>query len=204
MASKQGKKLKKKTAFKVKERVVFLKNAILNPKQVAYVIPSGKILIHSIAVRSGLESAKHIVELGPGTGGTTIGFLKEMQHDSILCAVEINKDFVDYLNKTIDDKRLIVCHDGAQNLEKIVKDQGWDNADVVISGMPFSTLPKQIASDIIQSVYDSLKPGGLFVAYQFRDLVGKLATPIFGEPSTYWEYKNFPPMQIFVWEKKSI
>ena len=186
MADKQGKKLKKKTTLKVKERVVFLKNAILNPKQVAYVIPSGKSLIHSIAVRSGLDSAKHIVELGPGTGGTTVGFLKEMQQNAILCAVEINKDFVD---------------DGAQNLEQIVKDQGWENADVVISGMPFSTLPQNIARDIIQSVYDSLKPGGLFVAYQFRDRVGKLATPIFGEPTTYWEYKNFPPMQIFVWKK---
>lgn len=191
----------KKTPGHVKERVVFLKNAILNPKQVAYVFPSGKTLIHSIAERSGLSLAKKIVELGPGTGGTTTGFLNEMQQDAILCAVEINKDFVDYLNNTIDDERLHVCHDGAQNLQQIVKEQGWDNADVVISGMPFSTLPKNIARDIIQSVHDSLKPGGLFVAYQFRDRVGQLATPIFGEPKTYWEYMNFPPMQIFVWEK---
>lgn len=191
----------KKTPHHVKERAVFLKNAILNPKQVAYVFPSGKTLIHSIAERSGLNSARQIVELGPGTGGTTTGFLKEMQQDAILCAVEINKDFVDYLNKTIDDERLHVKHDGAQNLEHIVKDLGWESADVVISGMPFSTLPKKIARDIIQSVYDSLKPDGLFVAYQFRDRVGQLATPIFGEPKTYWEYKNFPPMQIFVWKK---
>lgn len=185
----------------LKESVLFLKNAVLKPKEIAYVVPSGRILIHSIAVRSGLSTANNIVELGPGTGGTTKGFLKEMQADAILCAVEINKDFVDYLNKTIDDDRLHVCHDGAQNLTKIIKDQGWESADVVISGMPFSTLPRSIARDIIQSVYDSLKPGGLFVAYQFRDRVGQLATPIFGTPKTYWEYKNFPPMQIFVWKK---
>jgi phospholipid N-methyltransferase len=201
MVDKNPKNIKKKKSFKVLERAVFLKNAILNPKQVAYVVPSGKTLIHSIAQRSGLEKAVKIVELGPGTGGTTSGFLKEMQEDSILCAVEINKDFVDYLNKTIHDKRLHVCHDGAQNLKQIVKDQGWEYADVVISGMPFSTLPNNIARDIIQSVFDSLKPGGLFVAYQFRDRVGKLASPIFGQPKTYWEYRNFPPMQIFVWKK---
>jgi len=185
----------------LKESVLFLKNAVLKPKEIAYVVPSGKILIHSVAQRSGLSTAKKIVELGPGTGGTTKGFLKEMSEDAVLCAVEINKDFVDFLNKTIDDDRLHVCHDGAQNLTQIIADQGWKNADVVISGMPFSTLPKSIARDIIQSVFDSLKPGGLFVAYQFRDRVGQLATPIFGTPSTYWEYKNFPPMQIFVWEK---
>lgn len=201
MPGNQKMSLKKKTVVKVKERAVFLKNAILKPKQVAYVIPSGKTLIHSIAKRSGLISAKHIVELGPGTGGTTKGFLQEMQAHAILCAVEINKDFVDFLNKTIDDDRLHVCHDGAQNLAQIVKNKGWKHADVVISGMPFSTLPRNIARDIIQSVFDSLKPGGLFVAYQFRDRVGQLATPIFGTPQTYWEYRNFPPMQIFVWKK---
>ena len=202
MANKNKVTLKKKKSNGVKERVVFLKNAILKPKEVAYVFPSGKILIHAIAVRSGLNNAKYIVELGPGTGGTTSGFLREMRNNAILCAVEINKDFVDYLNNTIDDKRLHVVHDGAQNLEQIVHNQGWENADVVISGMPLSTLPKKIARDIIQSCYDSLKPGGLFVAYQFRNRVGELATPIFGEPKTYWEYRNFPPMQIYVWKKK--
>jgi phospholipid N-methyltransferase len=193
--------LKKKKANGIKERAVFLKNAILNPKQVAYIFPSSKNLVHSIAQRSGLDAAQHIVELGPGTGGTTIGFLKEMRSDAVLCAVEINQNFVDYLNETIDDGRLHVCHDGAQNLEKIIHSQGWKSADVVISGMPFSTIPKEIAREIIQSVYNSLKPGGLFVAYQLRDRVGQLATPIFGEPKTYREFKNLPPMQIYVWKK---
>ena len=125
------------------------------------------------------------------------------KRQATLCAVEINKDFVDYLNKVIIDERLKVVHDGAQNLNEIVKQQGWESADAVISGMPFSTLPKNIAQEIIQSVYDSLKPSGLFVAYQFRDRVGQLATPIFGEPKIYTEFRNFPPMRIYVWEKTS-
>lgn len=203
MTKKNNQGVGKKASIGVKERVVFLKNAILNPKEVAYIFPSGKILIKSIAKRSGLNQANHIVELGPGTGGTTQGILDEMQTSATLCAVEINKDFVDYLNQTITDQRLKVVHDGAQNLEEIIHNQGWKDADAVISGMPFSTLPKKIAREIIQSVFDSLKPGGLFVAYQFRDRVGQLATPIFGEPSTYTEFRNFPPMRIYVWEKKS-
>jgi phosphatidylethanolamine/phosphatidyl-N-methylethanolamine N-methyltransferase len=204
MARKNKESVGKRAAVGVKERVVFLKNAILNPKEVAYIFPSGKLLIQSIAIRSGLHDAKNIVELGPGTGGTTLGILKEMQDDATLCAVEINKDFVDYLNKTISDQRLKVVHNGAQNLEQIITDQGWESADVIISGMPISTLPKSIANDIIQGVYDSLKPGGLFVAYQFRDRVGQLATPIFGKPTVkHTEFRNFPPMRIYVWEKQA-
>jgi len=192
----------RKTKKTIQESAFFLKNAILKPKQVAYFFPSGGSLIHAIAKKSELSKHKHIVELGPGTGGTTKGILSEMNHDAKLCAVEINKDFVDFMSKTIDDKRLIVCHDAAQNLKKIIQKQGWKHADLVISGMPFTTLPKHIAKEIIQSIYDSIKPGGMFVAYQLRDRVGKLATPIFGESVSHWEFKNFPPMRIYIWKKK--
>ncbi|MFK8012626.1 MAG: hypothetical protein AB8B80_11330, partial [Marinicellaceae bacterium] len=119
------------------------------------------------------------------------------------CSVEINKDFCDYISKTIHDERLIMCHDGAQNLKQIIQKQGWKHADLVISGIPITTLPKSIAQEIIQSIYDNIKPGGMFVAYQLRDRVGKLATPIFGESINNWEFKNFPPMRIFIWKKES-
>jgi phospholipid N-methyltransferase len=95
-----------------------------------------------------------------------------------------------------------VCHDVAQNLSQIIKKQGWEHADLIISGIPFTTLPKYIAKEIIQSIYDNIKPGGMFVAYQFRDRVGKLATPIFGESVSYWEFKNLPPMKIYIWKKE--
>lgn len=190
-----------KTKKTLKESAFFLKNAILKPKEVAYFFPSSGKLIHSIAKKSELSKHKHIVELGPGTGGTTLGILAEMNEDAELCSVEINKDFVEYIAKTIKDKRLTVHHDGAQNLMQIIKTQGWKNADIVISGIPFSTLPKNIAKEIMQSIYDSIKPGGMFVAYQLRDRVGTLATPIFGESIVHWEFKNFPPMRIFIWKK---
>ena len=185
----------------LKESAIFLKNAVLKPKQISYVFPSSRALIHSIAKRSGLENAQKIIELGPGTGGTSEGFLKMMSKDAQLCAVEINKDFVKYLNKTIHDKRFNVCHDGAQNLPEILKQMKWDYADVVISGIPFSTLPKGMGEDIMLSIYKGLKPGGLFVAYQFRDRVSKLATPVFGHTKSHLELKNFPPMRIYVWQK---
>ncbi|HFC30719.1 MAG TPA: methyltransferase domain-containing protein [Oceanospirillales bacterium] len=191
----------KKQKTSVKESAFFIKNAFLKPKQVGYLFPSTQALIKTIAQQAQLNKAKYIVELGPGTGGTTRGILAQMQDDTQLVAVEINKDFIDFLAKSITDKRLKLVHDAAQNLKQIIKNQGWEAADVVISGIPFSTLPKNIASEIMQNIYDSIKPGGLFVAYQLRDRVGKLATPHFGKAKIMWEYKNFPPMRIFVWQK---
>ncbi len=193
--------MSKGSKLPLNESLLFLKNAALNPKQIAYVFPSTRWLIRAIADSSQLQSAKHIVELGPGTGGTTKGFLSQMTEDAELIAVDINKDFIAYLKKTISDKRLSPVLNGAQNLKEIIANKGWDHADIIISGIPFSTLPKTVAKEIMQSIYDNTKPGGLFVAYQFRDRVGQLATPLFGQATTCWVFKNFPPMQIFIWKK---
>ena len=51
--------------------------------------------------------------------------------------------------------------------------------DVVLSGIPFSTMPRELGLAILRSVKASLAPGGRFVAYQFRDVVHTLGKQVF-------------------------
>ena len=187
----------------IKESAVFLKSAVANPKEVAYVFPSSPWLVKKVAKVAELDRAMRIIELGPGIGGTTRAILKQMSVDAELVTVEINPKFIEHINNTIDDSRLTISDKGAQNLPEIIKEQGWDDVDVIISGIPFTTLPKGLDLAIMDSIHETLKPNGLFLAYQFRDHVSKLAEPLFG-PYTFKmvEYKNFPPMRIYTWEKK--
>lgn len=192
----------KRIKSSIKEGAVFFKNAVTNPKQVAYVLPSSPWLVNQIARTSALKGVKRIIELGPGTGGTTRAILKVMDPDAELVSVEINPKFIAHMEKTIDDGRLRISNKGAQSLAEILEDQGWDAADVIISGIPFTTLPKGLDQIIIQGVYDALSDQGRFVAYQLRDHVSKLAEPLFGAYTfKKVEYKNFPPMRIYIWEK---
>ncbi len=194
--------MSKKVRNSLKDSALFLKHAIKSPMQVAYFMPSSPWLIEQVAKCAHLHDAKHIMELGPGTGGTTKGILKYMQDDASLISVEINQKFIDHMEKTIDDKRLSISNKGAQNLTEIMQEHDWDSADVIISGIPFSTLPKGMDRAIMQSIYDSLKPGGIFLAYQLRDHVSKLAVPFFGDHTfKKVEFKNFPPMRIYTWMK---
>ena len=194
--------MSKKVRNSLKDSALFLKHAIKSPMQVAYFMPSSPWLIEQVAKCAHLHDAKHIMELGPGTGGTTKGILKYMQDDASLISVEINQKFIDHMEKTIDDKRLSISNKGAQNLTEIMQDHDWDSADVIISGIPFSTLPKGMDRAIMQSIYDSLNPGGIFLAYQLRDHVSKLAVPFFGDHTfKKVEFKNFPPMRIYTWMK---
>ena len=81
-------------------------------------------------------------------------------------------------------------------------DHDWQSADVIISGIPFTTLPKGMDREIMKSIHEALKPGGIFLAYQFRDHVSKLAQPLFGEYTfKKVEFKNIPPMRIYTWQK---
>lgn len=194
--------MNKKVSNSIKDSALFLKHAIKSPMQVAYFMPSSPWLIEQVAKSAHLSDAKYIMELGPGTGGTTRGILKYMQEGAELISVEINQKFIDHMEKTIDDERLTISNKGAQNLVEIMTDHDWQSADVIISGIPFTTLPKGMDQAIIKSIYDALKPGGIFLAYQLRDHVSKLAEPLFGEYTfKKVEYKNIPPMRIYTWKK---
>ena len=76
-----------------------------------------------------------------------------------------------------------------------------EKPDVILSGIPFSTMDKQVGLDILKSVHDNLPEGGSFVAYQFRDRVETLGRGVFGRASVQTELFNVPPMRVYRWQK---
>ena len=73
--------------------------------------------------------------------------------------------------------------------------------EIVISGIPFSTMKREQGEGVLQSVFGALAPGGRFVAYQVRDRVETLSRSIFGSPDVDFEFRNIPPMRLYRWEK---
>ncbi len=192
----------KTTAASFRESAIFLKNAVLKPKQVGYLLPSSRYLIRRIAQTAGVNNKRYVVELGPGTGGTTRGLLAALPENGRLIAIDINPQFIRHLQRDITDPRLILCHDSAERLPDILQENHWPYCDTVISGIPFSTLPDGLGQSVMHAIHDSLCDGGTFMAYQLRDHVSRLANPVFGPPVyKKKEVRNFPPMRLFVWQK---
>ncbi len=186
--------------------IAFLRGFLERPKEVGSIIPSSRWMERRITRTAEIANAKLVIELGPGTGGTTKALLNAMAPGARLIAIEINPRFCDLLRETIDDPRLIV-HEGsaAEIPEALVKhDLGAsdtpDAPDVILSGIPFSTMPPELGLSILRSVRKSLKPGGRFVAYQFRDVVHTLGKRIFGPASVQIELFNMPPMRVYRWD----
>ena len=181
----------------------FFRGFLKDPRQVGSVIPSSRFMERRIIEFSGLESARVVVELGPGTGGTTRALLGAMRSDARLLAIDVDSAFTAIV-AAIDDPRLIAHTGSATELAGILQQHGLENADVVISGIPFSTMPESVGTGIIEAVRDSLSADGVFVAYQFRAEVARLANRIFGEPRRAAPVPlNIPPMRIWQWGKNS-
>jgi len=180
--------------------MAFLKGFLERPKEVGSIIPSSRWMERRITRTAEIPTANVIVELGPGTGGTTKALLQAMGPDAKLLAIEINPGFCELLTETIDDPRLIVHHGSAADIPEALVKHELAAPDVVLSGIPFSTMPKELGLSILRSVKESLSPTGRFVAYQFRDVVHTLGKQVFGSANVQLELLNVPPMRVYRWD----
>lgn len=180
----------------------FFRGFLRSPEQVGSIIPSSRFLERRIINMAELDQARCVVELGPGTGGTTRAILASMPVDARLLTIELDPHFSEIL-KDIGDPRLVSHTGSAADLKQILDQHGLPAPDVVISGIPFSTMPKPIGTAIIEAIRDSLAPGGRFLAYQFRGHVGRLGKPILGEPEVELELLNVPPMRFYRWRREA-
>lgn len=184
------------------DRLAFFRGFLQRPRQVSSIIPSSRFLERRVTRAARLGEASLVVELGPGTGGTTRALLREMRPDATLLAIEIHPHFVEVLQRWRDE-RLVVRQGSAADLEKLVAELDRGRPDVVVSGIPFSTMARPVGREILRAVHDTLPPGGAFVAYQVRDRVETLGREVFGRARVQRELLNVPPMRVYRWEKRA-
>jgi phospholipid N-methyltransferase len=171
-----------------------------HPLQIGSVVSSSRFLEGRLVKAAGVGSAKTIVELGPGSGGTTRAILQAMDRQAKLLCIEINPHLHALVDR-IEDGRLIAHRGDAGRLKEILSNYGFHAPDVLISGIPFSTMCSDSGSKILESISSVLAPGGRFVAYQLSKRVAILSQPILGPGQMAVEFLNIPPLRVYRWEK---
>ena len=119
------------------------------------------------------------VEYGPGVGTFTQHILDRLAPDAILLAIDTNPDFTTYLAASSRQPRLRAVTGSAADVREIMADFGFDDADFILSGLPFSTLPTGIGPAIAEATSEALRPGGAFLVYQFSPKVREYIAPAF-------------------------
>jgi phospholipid N-methyltransferase len=175
----------------------FLRGFLKHPVMVGSIIPSSRVLIERMLKPVDWENTKLFVEYGPGVGTFTRPILEKMADDATLIAIDTNPDFIKFLRKSIDDPRLVAANGSAADVQEIVAEHGFESADYVLSGLPFSTLPPGIGDDIAEATSRVIRPGGAFLVYQFSPKVLDFIRPHFDQIDRGFEWVNVPPATLF-------
>lgn len=176
---------------------MFFQGFLKHPVMVGSVVPSSDRLIRKMLGPVDWSRCKLFVEYGPGVGTFCRPILERMAPDAKLIAIDTNADFIRYLRHTITDSRFAAVAGSAADVTAIVNDHGFDAADYVLSGLPFSTLPPGVGPAIAQATHDVLRPGGAFLVYQFSPKVKDFLTPHWSTIDHGMEWWNVPPAQLY-------
>jgi phospholipid N-methyltransferase len=175
----------------------FLRGFFKHPKMVGSIIPSSRVLIDRMLRPVDWGTTRLFVEYGPGVGTFTRPILELLGPDAKLVTIDTNADFTKYLSKSIDDPRLIAVTGSAADVDKILAERGLGQADYVLSGLPFSTLPPGVGDAIAEATSRVIRPGGAFLVYQFNPKVKDFIEPHFDKIERGFEWINVPPATLF-------
>jgi len=181
----------------VQDRLRFLKQWARNPREMGSITPSSRFLTREVVARIDFARARYIAELGPGTGVFTQAILERLAPDGQLLAIDTNAAFVEQLRREIPDRRLHAVEASAERIDALAAEAGWPRVDAVVSGIPYSLLPKPVMRGILEASRRALGDGGLFVGYQYSRMLRPHLLDVFGNVHYRSVLLNLPPAFVY-------
>ncbi|HEX6289229.1 MAG TPA: methyltransferase domain-containing protein [Herpetosiphonaceae bacterium] len=180
----------------------FLKGFLREPRTVGSIAPSSRWLVGAMLDEAGVDTAQVIAEFGPGTGVFTDEIIRRMQPDARLLVFEVHRPFFASLRERIRDPRVELIAESAAEVGQHLQRLGLQQIDCIVSGLPFTSLPRPVTHAILQATAAALRPGGVFVTYQYTPVLRGLLRSYFPTARiTRYVLRNIPPALVFVCRK---
>lgn len=159
--------------------------------------PCTQFVTDKILAPIDFDTARFIVEYGPGVGNMSMEVLRRMRSDAKLLVLELNEDLVEFLKTEYHDHRFIACGRSAADVEAVLREYKFGRPDYIISSIPFSNMPSSIAERIAHATKTVLKPDGKFLIWQYRSTVLDFIRPYFKHIDYDYEVVNAPPVRLY-------
>ena len=176
---------------------VFFKGFLKHPTMVGSIIPSSRFTITKMLAPVDWDNCQLFVEYGPGVGTFCRPVLDKLRRDGSLIVIDTNELYIAYLQREIRDSRFSAVLGSAADVEAIVRAHGHEQADYVLSGLPFSTLPDGVGPAIAEATWRVLRPGGAFLVYQFTARARDFMARHFERIDAGYEFWNVLPCKLF-------
>lgn len=194
MQSRQPKKSHRVVLSKI---LLFVRNFLKYPAMQGSLIPSSHFLVNGMLRQVDWEKARVLVEFGPGVGTMTQEILRRMHSDATLVTIELNAEFVHFLQDEIRDPRLRVVHGSAAEVLRILGDLNLSSADYIISSLPYTNMGDAIRTEIMQESRRALSTDGSLLFFQYTTAILPSLRSSFSSVRQEFELLNFPPALIF-------
>lgn len=183
----------------------FFRQWLRNPRAMAALSPSSRQLA-KLMIEQLPSGARHIIELGGGTGVITQALLEHGIEDDRLLVVELNEELHQLLHQRFPSVR-VVCGD-AQELKSIVADGDFardGGVDAVVSGLGMLSMSRTTQRAILAGVFAVLRDGGRFIQFTYgpasplsRELLNELGLNV-KRVGVAW--LNVPPATVYVYTR---
>ena len=178
----------------IQEKVRFFRSFLANPRQVGAILPTSRRAVRDMLDIADFARARTVVELGAGTGVYTEEVISRLHPDARFLAFEVDADLVATLNERVRDPRLQVINDSAENVESYLN---GDKVDVIVSGLPFTSLPQLVKRNIFGEMERVLGPDGVMVAIQYSTMAQRDFERHFASVRRRVSPVNVPPAFLF-------
>ncbi|MBI2546687.1 methyltransferase domain-containing protein [Candidatus Woesearchaeota archaeon] len=185
----------------IKERLIFLRTFLKNPKEVGSITPSSRFLQESMLRHVDFRKARHIVEYGAGTGILTREILKHARPDARILCFETNRKFCRYLKNHFNDMRLTIINDSAENISQHLHRHNMLSIDYALSSLPFSNLAESEKARIMQGTRAALARSGSFILYKYTVNFRQYLKYYFRRISRIFVPLNLPPTFVYICQK---
>ena len=193
----------------LREHVLLFSRFLRSPRTVGALTASGRALAEAMVSGIDLAHARHVIELGPGTGAFTSAIVERLGGESRFLAIDIDPAFVKQIRKRWPDVECVCA--SAERLDALAADRRMSPVDHIVSGLPFVSLPVAMTRKILESISAVLRPGGTFTTFQYLHGYGLPSGASFrrsmtdrmgGAPEVRVVVRNVPPALVLTWTKR--
>jgi len=178
----------------ISETRAFLRSFFAHPRLVGAVLPTSRRTVRKTLDLADLRSARLVVELGAGTGVYTRELLARLRRDARLVAFEIDPRLAARLARDLEDPRLEVV---ASSAERIESHAAAGAIDVIVSALPFTSLPPAVRRSVLDASLRGLSPTGVMLVLQYSPLMRAELERVFGSVARRISPINLPPAFVY-------
>ncbi|MDQ4072121.1 MAG: methyltransferase domain-containing protein [Actinomycetota bacterium] len=176
------------------DRLRFLRSFLASPRKVGAVLPTSRRTVRDTLDLAPLEQARWVVELGAGTGVYTRAILERIGSDARVLAFEVDPELSSALASELRDPRLRVINDSAA---EVARHLDGATAEVIVSAVPFTSLPAPERRQILHAAREVLGPEGVLLVLQYSPLIERELRQTFTEVRRRLSPLNVPPAFLF-------